>query len=180
MEKKMKLKGQNFITSETSHVRPLLAKWCQGYGLDVGFGGDKIVPHAISVDLPTPYHNFDLDPLQLGGDARNLFWFNDSVLDFVYSSHLLEDFEEIVEAINEFARVLKLDGYLILYLPDEQLYKAYCNEVGDDWNQAHKHSHFNADYVKACVEKSLYNLELIFESGIVNYYSFALVFKKKT
>lgn len=176
----MKIKGENCITSETSHVRSLLAKWCQGCGLDVGAGGDKIVPHAISIDLPTPYYSFGPDAVQLKGDARNLFWFNDSVLDFVYSSHLLEDFEDIVEAINEFARVLKLGGHMILYLPDELLYRAYCKEVDDIQNAAHKHVHFNAKYVKECVMRSLYNLELVFESGIINFYSFALVFKKKT
>ena len=41
--------------SETSKCRPRLAKFCVGYGIDIGPGGDPIVPAAIRVDLPNPY-----------------------------------------------------------------------------------------------------------------------------
>ena len=35
--------------SETSAVRDLLAPYCAGDGLDLGYGGDPIVPHAIAL-----------------------------------------------------------------------------------------------------------------------------------
>src|SRR5258708_29036296 len=78
--------------SETSKCRNRLAQFCTGYGLDLGFGGDPITDTAIRVDQIYPYSNVGSFPVQLGGDARRLVWFNDEVLDFVYSSHLLEDF----------------------------------------------------------------------------------------
>lgn len=164
--------------SEISFARSSLSKWCQGYGIDVGHGGDKIVPHAIAIDLPMPYGHCGSDPVQLGGDAANLYWFRNEVLDFVFSSHLLEDFENTTALLNEFSRVLKINGYLILYLPDEQLYREYCAREKLQRNILHKHDDFNAEYVKKCARKVNWFLELVHESSIINHYSFELVFKK--
>jgi len=164
--------------SETGLARGSLSKWCKGYGIDLGFGGDKIVPHAIAVDLAVPYTKTGMDPVQLGGDARDLYWFKDGVLGWVYSSHLLEDFTDTTSVLAEWTRVLKKDGFLILYLPDEQAYRAYCQKNGQGRNPNHKNENFNAEWVKKCAE-SLGNLELVHCSEIVNGYSFEIVFKKK-
>ena len=43
------------MPSETSRCRERLRHFCCGYGIDVGYGGDTIIPSAITVDLPTPY-----------------------------------------------------------------------------------------------------------------------------
>lgn len=164
--------------SETSFARESLSKYCVGYGVDLGFGGDKIVPHAIGVDLAKPYAKTGLDPVQLGGDATNLYWFKDGVLDFAYSSHLLEDFENTTEILLEWARVLKPKGYLVLYLPDEQAYRADCAKQGCIGNAMHKNPNFNSQLViNYALETNM--LELVYCSGIVNRYSFEIVFKRK-
>ena len=80
--------------SETSKCRARLSPFCLGYGLDLGFGGDPINTAAIRVDTPKPYAYTGDAPVQLGGDARVLHWFRDGVRDYIYSSHLLEDFSE--------------------------------------------------------------------------------------
>lgn len=165
-------------TSETQAARISLSKWCRGYGVDLGAGGDKIVPHAIAIDKPVPYACTGLDPVQLGGDARNLYWFKDGVLDFVYSSHLLEDFEDTVQALYEWTRILKIGGHLVLYLPDEQVYRIHCAKTAQPRNSTHKHSFFCARYVKECVGKLPYCMELVHETAIVNNYSFELVYRK--
>src|SRR3954451_8769285 len=67
--------------SETSKCRARLAPHCTRYGVDLGPGGDPITPHAIRVDLPQPYSHVGSLPVQLGGDAENLYWFRDGVLD---------------------------------------------------------------------------------------------------
>ena len=36
-------------------MRDRLSGFCIGNGLDIGHGGDKIVPHAIGIDMPTMY-----------------------------------------------------------------------------------------------------------------------------
>jgi predicted SAM-dependent methyltransferase len=166
------------LNSETSFARSRLAHYCSGYGLDLGFGGDKIAPHAIGVDMPQPYTRVGDDPVQLGGDARNLYWFRDGVLDFVYSSHLLEDFEDTVEIMREWVRVLKPGGHLVLYLPDERTYRAYCQKTGHPYNQNHKLDCFGPDHVLNCAQE-IGQLEIVHVSGIVNHYSFEVVFRKK-
>jgi hypothetical protein len=80
--------------SETSKCRVRLAPYCTGCGVDLGPGGDPIIETAIRVDLPQPYSHAGVLPPQLTGDATKLVWFRDACLDYVYSSHLLEDFED--------------------------------------------------------------------------------------
>ncbi len=165
--------------SETDKARASLTKYCIGYGVDLGFGGDKIIPSAIGVDLPKPYAKTGYDPVQLGGDAANLYWFKDEVLDYVFSSHLLEDFEDTTSVLTEWSRVLKVGGYLILYLPDEQVYRADCAAKGLIGNTAHKNENFNLDWVLQCAD-AVGNLELVHNTGIVIDYSFEVVFRKRS
>jgi len=101
--------------SETSKHRDELRQFCTGYGLDVGFGGDPINDSAVRVDLPKPYAEAGGARVQLGGDCRNLKWFADGPLDYVYSSHLLEDFgpDQIVSILREWTRVLKTGGRIV-------------------------------------------------------------------
>ena len=61
----------------------------------MGFGGDPIVPNAICMDLPKKYAHYEGHPQHLHGSADNLNWFKDNSLDWVYSSHVFEDFENI-------------------------------------------------------------------------------------
>jgi len=165
-------------SSETSRVKSLFERYCKGYGLDIGAGGDKIVSHAISVDLPRPYTKVGEDPVQLGGDARNLMWFTSETLDFVYSSHLLEDFpeSETVLIMLEWLRVIKKGGYFCLYLPDQQLYLAHCKKDNTLPNQAHKNDNFSSDFIKRCANQIGLGAPIL-DTGIINSYSFGLVWK---
>ena len=164
--------------SETAAARDLLIRFCHGDGVDLGFGGDKIKPSAIAMDQPRGYTKVGEDAVQLHGDARNLHWFKDGVLDYVYSSHLLEDFtlEETVPVMKEWTRVLKKSGRLILLLPDEPTYRAHCDKTGQHYNQAHKIDYFGIDYVRGAAFQC--NLKEIYYSGIINTYSFAVIFEK--
>jgi predicted SAM-dependent methyltransferase len=163
------------MVSETSKVRPIVAPFCVGYGIDIGFGGDKVVPHAIGIDQVEPYSQVGTYPVQLGGDARKLVWFNDNSLDFVYSSHLLEDFRNTAEVLEEWARVIRVGGLLILVLPDQQVYVKHCLAGGWIINGHHWKDDFNAAYVKQCAPK---NLRLAFDSGVIIDYNFILIFEK--
>jgi len=44
--------------SETSKCRDSLAPFCNGDGVDIGYGGDPIVPNAICMDLPDSYAKY--------------------------------------------------------------------------------------------------------------------------
>jgi len=131
----------NPFPSETSLRRAILAPWCQGNGIDLGFGGDPIHETAIRVDLQQPYAT-GIHPTQLAGDAARLHWFADGVLDFVYSSHLLEDFEDTAGILREWLRVLKPGGHLVILCPDEQRYRRHCETTGHPYNNHHIHGDF--------------------------------------
>lgn len=161
--------------SETSKCRATLAPFCVGDGVDVGFGGDPIVPTAIAMDLPQRYARYLENPQHLHGDATNLRWFRDGSLDYVYSSHVLEDFQDTGAVLREWLRVLRPGGRLILYLPDEQTYRAHCRREGKPPNEHHVHEHFGLPYVKSLLPK---DVEIEHERFPVGIYSFELVVKK--
>lgn len=165
--------------SETNAARHLLAPFCIGDGIDLGCGHSKITPSAIAMDQPQGYTRVGEDPIQLHGDATNLHWFRDGVLDFVYSSHLLEDFtlEQTVPVLKEWVRVLKPGGKMVLLLPDEPIYRKHCDTTGQPYNLAHKISYFGIDYLRGCIFQ-VPNLKETYYSGIINTYSFAVVLEK--
>lgn len=163
--------------SETSKCRPRLAKYCIGNGVDLGFGGDAITPSAVRVDFPRPYATTEGQPVQLGGDCQNLEWFRDGCLDYIYSSHLLEDFEDTEAVLKEWLRVLKTGGLLIIFCPDEQVYRRHCKDTGQYYNQCHKHADFSLQKVKGILAKLGQN-HIVYEKPLVDVYSWDLVAKK--
>ena len=169
-------KGQHI--SETSKCRARLAPFCVGYGLDLGFGGDPITPHAIRMDMPQPYTNVGSYPVQLGGDAHNLHWFRDDSLDFIYSSHLLEDYEDTESVLKEWLRVLKPGGRLIIFCPDEQVYREYCKKTGHPYNPHHKQEFFSLNFVKD-VLRNLGQTKILYENPLIDIYSWEVVCEKQ-
>lgn len=169
-------KGPAYV-SETSKCRARLAPFCQGAGLDIGPGGDPIVPAAIRVDLPTPYSSVGSLPVQLPGDATNLLWFKDGTLDYVYSSHVLEDFVDTTALLREWLRVLKPGGFLVIYCPDERRFRAHCAATGQPYNPAHKLAHFSLDWVKQSLAQ-LGETDFVHELPNAEIYSWDLVVRR--
>lgn len=163
--------------SETATCRERLAPFCAGNGLDIGAGGDPIVPWAICLDRAEAdgrRAHVGTSPTQLVGDAACLRWFRDGELDFVYSSHCLEDFKDTAAVLREWQRVLRHGGRLVLFLPDQAAYLADCAAKGTLPNQAHIHAEFSLAFVKARLPSGL---RVIHEQWPVpnNPYSFDLV-----
>jgi SAM-dependent methyltransferase len=136
--------------SETDACRPILSKFCRGFGMDVGFGGSRIVPDAWAFDMPQPYTQVGIETQQLRGDCREFPFLCDGALDYIYSSHLLEDFTyiELYSILHEWRRVLKPDGLLITNCPDQQKFLAHVDahftKTGEDINNlAHKEDTFS-------------------------------------
>ncbi|HUC44878.1 MAG TPA: class I SAM-dependent methyltransferase [Candidatus Sulfotelmatobacter sp.] len=163
--------------SGTALCRARLAPYCRGYGLDLGFGGDPIADHAIRMDMPSPYTAVGRESVQLGGDASDLRWFRDGVLDFIYSSHLLEDFPDTRAVLQEWLRVLKPGGRLILYCPDERRYREYCVRTGATYNTHHQQASFSLDTVRRIL-RDLGQDRVVHENPDVDTYSWELVLEK--
>lgn len=167
--------------SETSTCRERLAPFCFGNGLDLGFGGDPILPSSICIDRAEDHASRSKcenpSPTHITGDIWNLEWFKDGSLDYVFSSHALEDAEDTRAVISEWMRVLKPGGHLVLFLPDQKTYEEDCRRRDYPPNKAHIHADFSLKFVKD---------RLPFKSRVVheewpfpgNPYSFAIVVKK--
>jgi predicted SAM-dependent methyltransferase len=163
--------------SETTLCRDRLKHFCIGNGVDIGYGGDPIVPTAITIDLPNPYTYVGAAPQNLSGDGRDLYWFKDFSLDYVFSSHLLEDFDNTEIPLREWLRVLKYDGYLIIYCPVEKIYRKHCEKTGQTYNLNHKHENFDMYYVKDILSK-IGDVRFVIQNELVDIYSFELVVQK--
>jgi ubiquinone/menaquinone biosynthesis C-methylase UbiE len=120
-------------------------------------------------------------PQNLAGDARDLYWFKDDVLDYVYSSHLLEDFPpgQTAAVLGEWLRVIKVGGVLVIYGPDDQAYRAFCKKKGRPTNPAHKIDNFGLDYLKGILENNfLGRYSIVHEIELIDDYCFDLVVRK--
>lgn len=165
--------------SETARCRERLAPYCIGDGLDVGFGFDLIVPHAIGFDLPKPYAKVGNDQQHLRGDCRSLP-FKDETLDFVFSSHLLEDFsyEGQLYIIHEWMRVLKVGGVIVMYQPDQKRFEAHCAKTGQGLNPNHVESDYSLENLKSRVISWIPCVGIVHEADMCEDYSFEIVLKK--
>lgn len=138
------LKEREYLhMSETGKYTHLTQPFLKGNVVDIGSQGWPVVPWAIQVELPEKeYAHYTSGKVldQAGvwrGDGRVLP-FKDGMLDGVYSSHLLEDFNPWAPVLTEWIRVLKPGGHLVILVPEEDLWNhAVAN--GQPPNDAHKH-----------------------------------------
>ena len=99
------------------------------------------------------------------------------MLDFVYSSHLLEDYPDTEGVLREWLRVLKPLGNS-LFCPDEQVYRKHCKATGQPYNAYHVHADFSLDFVKRILDR-IGQTEVRYETPLTDIYSWELVCRKK-
>lgn len=120
---------RSYGETHKAHARRLregfFEKYCQGYGLDIGYGGDPVVSNVRGWDFEH-------------GDAQLLRGLDDASYDFVYSSHLLEHLPDVELALTNWWRVLKPGGYLLLFLPHRDLYEKKTT-LPSRFNEDHAH-----------------------------------------
>lgn len=122
---------------ESAKIASLAVPYLQGRWLDLGCGGEKCWPSAIGMDK----HEGAAD---IAGDISDLSMFADASMDAVFSSHALEDFtrEQTQAILREWLRVLKIGGFLVLYVPSANLYPK-MGEPGA--NQDHRQDIYPGD-----------------------------------
>lgn len=164
------------IRSGTEECRPYVLRYINNLsGVDIGYGGQSISRRAINIDLPKPYTRVGNDPQHLSGDAQTLPWFKDNSLDYVYSLHLLEDFEDPVSVLYEWARVIKPGGLCILYLPVEDKYRQWCKTNRKHRNTNHR-VFMSPEYIQSIMPRTIFDIEECVEMGL---FSFLTIARKK-
>ncbi len=169
------------MSSETSQCREVLSPFCKGLGLDIGAGGDAIVPDAITMDLNQPYcPPLDSVPQILRGDARDLSGFCDGVLSYIFSSHLVEDFffNDLVKIIREWKRTLKVGGVLVINAPNQQVFLEHCARTGQGTNENHKEPSFSIETFKGEILSKTGPWKILLEVPHAPPYSFYIVAQK--
>lgn len=127
--------------SETDKVRHLVRPFIKGPKiLDIGFGGDKVVPEATSMDIPNMYAHTGGDLIDIERSIEQpVLPEHTKQFDTVYSSHLIEDFINTNKIIEKHLDYMKDDGVLILVFPDQRKFVEHCNATGQPLNSHHKH-----------------------------------------
>jgi len=132
--------------SETEKTRHITSKFCSGNGIDLGSGGDPVVPWAIQFDATRVAH-LSYNPVQWEGDIFKPLPFRERSLDFVYASHSLEDAADWEPILIEWCRVIKPGGFLIIQVPDKERFRAVV-AAGQPDNLAHKHESYPGELTK--------------------------------
>lgn len=157
--------GETHKARERREREGFFDKYCQGKGLDIGYGGDPILEGVRGWDFEH-------------GDAQLLNGLDDASYDFVYSSHLLEHLPDCELSLANWWRVLKPGGYLLLYLPHRDLYEKKKN-LPSRFNDDHEHFFMPEEDdlpdtigIKPLVTRSLPKAEVIYirtcDEGYVN------------
>lgn len=166
--------------SETAKVRHWVLPYCIGKGCDVGFGGDKIMKtNCDGIDFPQPYTYTGKDKVDIGCDViHNEIPVPDNTYDYVYTSHLIEDFVDTKDALQKFIRILKNGGNLILVFPDQPIYEVYCKNLGIPMNPYHIHADMGYNFMLKCMEQ-IQNIsyEILFSSNCEMDYNVVMVLK---
>ncbi len=101
-------------TSKTNQLRDdhFFSNYLAGCKIiDIGGGNDSVVKHSEVFDITD-------------GDAQYISKYRDKEsYDCVYSSHCLEHMADVPSAILEWWQLVKCNGYMIIIVPDEDLYE---------------------------------------------------------
>lgn len=163
---------------ESEKIKWELVPYTRGRGLDLGCGPYKPFPHFIGIDSNKDAELFNIpaSARNLTGECNKLDLFGDESMDFVFSSHLLEHIEDFEAALRDWWRVVKNDGYLILYLPHKDLYP---NIGTPGANEDHKHD-FRPDDIIAAMKRIAASFDLVRneDRNEGDEYSFFQVYKK--
>ncbi len=159
--------------NEAAKIKYEVVRYTRGRGLDLGCGNCKLYSHFIGVDNG---HHFGTDGADVVLDCEKLDLFASEALDFVFSSHLLEHITDYKAALQEWWRVLKPGGHLVVYLPHK---KFYPNLGQSGSNPHHKHDFLPSDITDAMSKVSSdWDLLVNEERDQDQEYSFLQVYEK--
>ena len=158
---------------ESRKCRYRVASLCRGNGLDLNVRDEKIVPTALGIcKVRNPKADLALDVS--ANDGLGLF--SDNQFDYVFDAHQLGDFSCTEAILKEWWRVIKPNGFLILYEQDRDYYPLVGTPGADQLRR--KDLYWEDAW---SILESFGNAELFSHSrhGDSNEYSWQLVARKK-
>jgi len=147
-------KSINRRLSDSRFIR----KYFVGEGIDIGGKPDPLAIYREFFPLMKYVRTWDMED----GDAQFLRAVGDHSYEFVHSSHCLEHLHDPIEGLKNWLRVLKDDGYLIITIPDEDLYEQ--GVFPSTFNLDHKWT-FTLYKPTSWSDKSINVLDLVKELG---------------
>lgn len=118
------------------------SRYFVGKGVDIGGAPDPLSQY---VGLFARLEQVDIWDWEQG-DAQEMAGVADDSYDFVHASHCLEHLVDVYKGMENWIRVVKPGGYLVITIPDEDMYEQGCFP-----------SRFNADHkwtFTICKDKS--------------------------
>jgi len=131
-----------------------LTRYFRGHGVDIGGFPDPLSLYQEQFPLMQSVRVWDLHD----GDAQKMDGVADDTFDFVHSSHCLEHLVDPHEGIANWMRVTRPNGFLIVTVPDEDLYEQ--GVFPSTFNRDHKWT-FSIFKTKSWSEKSINILDLL-------------------
>ena len=97
------------------------SKYFRGIGMDIGAGNDTLQNNISSFPGIRRVRGWDMPD----GDAQYLETVKDGEYDFVHASHCLEHMVDWKVALENWIRVVRQGGYLIITIPEERMYEKF-------------------------------------------------------
>ena len=132
------------------------SRYFVGEGIDIGGKPDPLAQYRGIFRLMGEVRVWDVED----GDAQHMQGVPDDRYDFVHSSHSLEHMHDVRAALGNWVRILKPGGYLIVTVPDEDLYEH--GRWPSQYNSDHKWS-FTICKRKSAMPKSINVVDLAVE-----------------
>lgn len=113
------------------HDSRFFSRYFVGYGIDIGCGTDSLELYKSFFPEIKSVRGWDLED----GDAQYMQSVKDNTFDFVHSSHCLEHVADPFVTMENWIRICRPNGHLVIVVPDEDLYEQGI------WPSAFNHDH---------------------------------------
>lgn len=141
-----KVGEESLKTYEQKIYNGFFDQYMSGKGAEIGYAGyiPEVVPILENCD------GYDLNTL--GYDGKTIPK-PDEYYSYLYASHVLEHIADYVQAIQEWHRVVKPNGYIIILVPHKDLYEKK-ERPPSQWNADHKRFYSTSKLISE-IEESL-------------------------
>ena len=129
-----------------------------GDGIDIGGCPDPLAVYQELLPRVSSVRVWDLS----SGDAQLMAGVEDETFDFVHSSHCLEHLVEPREGLENWFRILRPGGHLVITVPDEDMYEQ--GEFPSTFNNDHKWT-FSIHKQRSWSDRSRNILDMMVELG---------------